>query len=144
VRQHTLEAIKRISRGCAIAAGVPDDLMPVVKHSEHYTPSLYNDPALSARLTGVLGEWFGATNIVVKPPGTGGEDFSCYGRTADKIPICMFNVGAVATDVYADSVKNNRALPSLHSALFAPDPQPTIRMAVTAMTASALDLLGKK
>ena len=142
-RRQTLEAVKRIARGCAITAGLPEELMPVVKMGADYTPSLYNDPKLTQRVVGVLSEQFGETNVVTKEPGTGAEDFSRYGRTEDKIPIFMFNVGAVNREVYAAAKKNGIALPSLHSSRWAPDPAPTIKTGVTALTAAALDLLGK-
>jgi hippurate hydrolase len=141
-RRRTLEAIQRIVRGCAITAGIPDDLMPVVKMGADYTPSLYNDPKLTQRVVGVLSAEFGATNVVAKEPGTGAEDFSRYGRTPEKIPIFMFNVGGVKRDVYAAAQKNGTILPSLHSSHWAPDPEPTIRTGITALTIAALDLLG--
>ncbi len=140
-RRRTLEAIKRIVRGCATTAGVPDDLMPLVKTGADYTPSLYNDPKLTQRSVGVLSAQFGETNVTTKEPGTGAEDFSRYGRTEEKIPIFMFNVGAVKREVYAKAMKDGTALPSLHSSRWAPDPEPTIKTGVTALTAAALDLL---
>jgi len=140
-RRQTLEAVKRIARGCAITAGLPEDLMPIVKMGADYTPSLYNDPKLTQHVIAVLSAQLGETNVVTKEPGTGAEDFSRYGRTEDKIPIFMFNVGAVNREVYAAAKKNGTALPSLHSSRWAPDPELTIKTGVTALTATALDLL---
>jgi hippurate hydrolase len=140
-RRRTLEAVQRIVRGCAITAGIPDDLMPVVKMGADYTPSLYNDPKLTERVVAVLSRQFGETNVVTKEPGTGAEDFSRYGRTEEKIPIFMFNVGAVNHEVYAKAMKEGTVLPSLHSSHWAPDPEPTIKTGITALTAAALDLL---
>jgi hippurate hydrolase len=40
-------------------------------------------------------------------------------------------------------MQDGTALPSLHSSHWAPDPEPTIRTGITALTAAALDLLGK-
>jgi hippurate hydrolase len=74
----------------------------------------------------------------------GGEDFSEFGRTVDKVPVCLFRVGAVAPEKVAESEKSGVALPSLHSSKFAPVPEPTIKTGVTAVTAAALDLLAKK
>ena len=128
-------------RGCAVTAGIPDDSMPVVKCGEDYTPSLYNDPKLTERVMGVLTARFGETNIAVKQPGTGAEDFSRYGRTPEKIPIFMFNVGAVRPENYADAKLNGKTLPSLHSSRWAPDAGPTIKTGITALTAATLDLL---
>ncbi len=142
-RTQTLNAIKRIVKGCAITAGIPEDLMPIIKHGEDYTPSLYNDPKLTERVIRALTTRFGETNITTKQPGTGAEDFSRYGRTPEKIPIFMFGVGAVSQKVFDEAKQNGKALPSLHSSHWAPDAEPTIRTGVEALTIAALDLLGK-
>src|SRR5207245_7332883 len=41
VRQQTIEAIRRIARGQAIAAGVPEDRLPEVKLEDEFTPATY-------------------------------------------------------------------------------------------------------
>lgn len=145
VRQHTLAAIERICRGEAIAAGMPDDRMPTVTRAEaEFTPATYNDPALTRRVRGALTAWLGAENVRTIDPEMGGEDFSQFGRTVEKVPICMFRLGAIAPERVAESERTGVPLPSLHSSKFAPLPEPTIRTGVTAMTAAAIELLGKK
>jgi hippurate hydrolase len=144
VRQQTLAAVKRIARGQAIAAGIPEDRMPIVKLNDDFTPATYNDPELTRRLAGVFKNWFGSQMVVRKKPVMGGEDFSEYGRTEHKIPICIFMIGAVSDDAMKESVRTGKALPSLHSPIFAPDPEPTIKTGVTAMTAAVLELMGRK
>jgi amidohydrolase len=145
VRQHTIAAIRRICRGEAIAAGVPDDLMPVISIKEdEFTPATYNDPALTRRVRGALVNWLGADNVTAIDPEMGGEDFSQFGRTVEKVPICLFRVGAVDPALVAESRRTGEPLPSLHSSKFAPLPEPTIKTGVTALTATALDLLAKK
>lgn len=144
VRQHTIEAIKRICRGEAIAAGMPEERMPVITLSEtEYTPSTYNDPALTRRVRGALVAALGADKVVTIDPEMGGEDFSQYGRTLEKVPISMFRLGAVDPAKVAASQRSGAALPSLHSNQFAPVPEPTIKTGVAAMVAAALDLLKK-
>ncbi len=142
VRQQTLEAIKRIARGCALAAGMPEDRLPEVKLQDDFTPALLNDPALTAKVVGAFKSWFGETNLFLKKPTMGGEDFSEYGRTPEKIPVCMFSVGGVAPAALRESERTGRPLPSLHSPLWAPLPEPTIQTGITAMTAAVLELLG--
>jgi amidohydrolase len=145
VRQHTIAAIRRICRGEAIAAGLPDDLMPVISIKEdEFTPATYNDPALTRRVRGALVNWLGADNVTAIDPEMGGEDFSQFGRTVEKVPICLFRVGAVDPALVAESRRTGDPLPSLHSSKFAPLPEPTIKTGVTALTATALDLLAKK
>jgi amidohydrolase len=145
VRRHTIAAIRRICRGEAIAAGLPDDLMPVITIKEdEFTPATYNDPALTRRVRGALVSWLGAENVTAIDPEMGGEDFSQFGRTTEKVPICLFRVGAVDPALVAESQRTGVPLPSLHSSKFAPLPEPTIKTGVTALTAAALDLLAKK
>jgi hippurate hydrolase len=143
VRQQTLAAIKRIARGQALAAGIPDDRLPEVKVTDEITPALYNDPKLTERLVGTLQVWFGATNLVRKAPSMGGEDFSEFGRTEPKVPICMMNIGGVGPEALKESQRTGKPLPSLHSPLWAPVPEPTIKAGITAITAEVLELLGK-
>ena len=142
-RQQTLAAIKRIARGQALAAGIPEDRLPEVRMTDEITPALYNDPKLTERLVGALTAWFGENNLIRKPPSMGGEDFSEFGRTEPKVPICMLNIGGVNPEALKESQRTGQPLPSLHSPLWAPVPEPTIKAGVTAMTAAALELLGK-
>jgi len=144
VRQQTLAAIKRIAHGEAITAGLPEDRLPVVEVDEEYTPAAYNDPALMERLVGVFKLWLGDTNVLPRRPSMGGEDFGEYGRTEHKIPICIFDIGAVGPAAVTESKRSGKSLPSLHSPLFAPVPEPTLKTGVTAMAAAVLELLGNK
>lgn len=145
VRQHSLEAVRRICRGEAIAAGIPDDRMPIITVVEgDFTPATYNDPALTRRVRSALVGWLGDENVRPIDAEMGGEDFSRFGRTVEKVPICLIRVGAVAPALYAESQRTGTPLPSLHSSKFAPLPEPTIKTGVTTMTAAALELLGKK
>src|SRR3954465_2060248 len=53
VRDRVLAAIAQIAKGCAIAAGFPQDRMPDVNVlKEEGVPSMYNNPDLSKRITG--------------------------------------------------------------------------------------------
>jgi hippurate hydrolase len=144
VRQQTIAAVKRITHGLAVVAGLPEDRMPIVTLEDDFTPATYNDPELTQRLAGVFKLWLGAGKVARRKPVMGGEDFSEYGRTEHKIPICIFMIGAVSPDVVAESARTGKSLPSLHSPLFAPVPEPTIKTGVTAMTAAVLELMGKK
>ena len=144
VRRHIVAAVKRICRGEAIAAGIAEDRMPSVEIAEgEFTPASYNDPALTRRVRGVLNEWLGSAQVVAIDPEMGGEDFGRFGTTAEKVPICMFRVGAVDPVKFAESQRTGVSLPSLHSSKFAPLPEPAIKTGVTALTAAALDILAK-
>lgn len=143
VRRNTLDAIKRIARGQSQAAGVPEDRWPVVQVSERTFNALFNDPPLTERMARTFKSWFGDENVQLAKPTMGGEDFAEYGRTADKIPVCLFWVGGVNRKVFAEATRAGKTLPALHSPLWAPDPEPTIKTGVTAMTAAVLELMGR-
>ncbi len=53
----------------------------------------------------------------------------------------MFLLGAVDPAKVAESRKSGKPLPSLHSSLFQPLPEPTLRTGVMAMTAAVLELM---
>jgi len=140
--QQVLESIKRIARGQALAAGLSEDRLPEVKVTEESTPALYNDPKLTERLVGALSGWFGSTNLSQRPLTMGGEDFSEFGRTEPKIPVCMLNIGGVSPEAIEANRQTGKPLPSLHSPLWAPVPEPTIKTGVTTFVACVLELLG--
>jgi hippurate hydrolase len=145
VREKVLAAIAEIAKGCAIAAGVPNDKMPEVKVlKDEFTPATYNNPALTKRLVGVWKNSLGADNVEMVDPTMGGEDFSEYSLPDHSIPAMDVHIGAVAPEKIAESKKPGAPpLPSLHSSKFAPVPEPTIRTGIIAMTSAVLDLMKK-
>jgi hippurate hydrolase len=84
---------------------------------------------------------FGKERVVEAEPVMGGEDFSEFGRVEPRIPNVYFNIGGVDPDKYAQAKASGTALPSNHSALFAPLPEPTLRTGVESMAVAALYLL---
>jgi hippurate hydrolase len=141
VRKQILSAIRRIAEGIARAAGVPEHRMPIVRvDEEEYTPSTYNDPALTRRLMSSLQKVLGKENVVTVDPVMGGEDFGRFALNG-KIPTCIFWLGAVDPAKVEQSRREGTPLPSLHSSHFAPLPEPTIRTGVKAMTSAVLELM---
>ena len=144
VRERVLAAIERIAKGCAMAAGIPKELEPIVEvEKDQFTPSMYNNPELTKRIAGVFRTTFGSDNVETRPPTMGGEDFSEFSLPDHSIPALQFGLGAVAPEKVAESRKNGTALPSLHSSKFAPVPEPTIKTGVIAMTSAVLELMKK-
>jgi amidohydrolase len=141
VRDQTLTAIRRIVEGQALAAGVPTNRLPEVRLVEGFTPALYNDPPLTRRLLDAMRPWLGPDGIRPIDPTMGGEDFSEFGRTAEKVPLFDFWLGTVSAERIAAAEKAGTALPGLHSSKFSPDIDPTLETGVTAMTAAVLELL---
>jgi len=146
VREHVLAAIERIAKGCATAAGLPPDKMPIVTVArDQFAPAMYNNPDLTKRLFAVWKKALGDQNVEMVDPTMGGEDFSEYSLLPEhSIPAVNFHVGAVDPAKMAESKKPGASpLPTLHSSKFAPVPEPTIRTGVVAMTAAVLDLMKK-
>ncbi|HEX9782797.1 MAG TPA: amidohydrolase [Opitutaceae bacterium] len=144
VMEQLIEAIRRICAGTAESAGVPEDRLPVVTLTPQSAPVTNNDGPLTRRLAGVFAAWLGADRVEQTPPKTGAEDFSQFGRTPDRVPICIWWVGGTAPEKFAESERTGVPVPSNHSPTFAPVPEPTLKAAVTSMTAAMLDLLEKK
>lgn len=139
VRERLLSGIERIARGTAMAAGLPEDLMPVMEIDEIYTPALYNDPALSDRAGAVLTQRFGDA-VDTASPVTGGEDFARYGRTEDDVPIFMFWVGGSPQSVWEAAQAEGETPPANHSPFYHPDAESAVTLAAEGMTLIALDL----
>ena len=143
VRQKLLASIERITKGVALAAGVPGDRAPIVNVSEtEVTTATYNDPALTERLAAAFVKALGQENVVKGLPVMGSEDFG-YLSLDHKIPTTMFWLGASDSLKLKQSRDSGTPMPSLHSSLFAPVPEPTLRTGVKAMTSAVLELMKK-
>ena len=140
VRNQTISTIRRMARGLAEANGLPKDLYPEITLKDEYTPALFNNLELTEKLRISFENVLGKDKVLKLSPVMGGEDFGMYGRVEPLIPSVLFWLGAVNNKVYDKSLRDNISLPSLHSALFLPDPEPTISTGVKAMTAAVLDL----
>lgn len=141
VRQRILASIERIVKGVALTSGIPEDRAPVVKVSEG-TGSTYNDPQLLERLAVAFKKALGEENVVKVPPIMASEDFG-YFSLDQKIPATIFWLGASDPAKVKQSRDSGVPLPGLHSALFAPVPEPTLRTGVKAMTSAVLELMKK-
>jgi hippurate hydrolase len=144
VRKKLLEGIARIARGEAIAAGVPEDRMPVVTFREPYTPSTYNTEKLSSRLIDLFGAHFGADRVRETKAVMGGEDFSQYWLADKTKEATIFWVGGVPKAKWDAVGGDDTKLPSLHSPFWAPEADTVISTATEAMTRAALDILKKR
>ena len=141
-RKLLLDGIRRIVRGEAIAAGMPDERMPVVTIRENeYTPATFNTDPFTTQTAELLTQRFGAERVKATPPVMGGEDFSRYWLADKSIQSLIFWVGGTPRAKWEAAAGNPAKLPSLHSPFWAPDAEPTIATATEAMTAAALNVL---
>jgi amidohydrolase len=140
VRAHTLDAIRRIAKAAAQAAGAPE---PAVRIDPgEFTPALVNDGPLTRKTVAALKEVLGPENVHERPPIMGGEDFSRYGR--EGVPIFMYFLGTFPPERIAEARKEGgRPIPSLHSDLYYPVLEPSIKTGVLTMSMAVLNLVGK-
>jgi hippurate hydrolase len=144
VRKLLLDGIRRIARGEAIAAGIPDDKMPIVTiREQEFTPSTFNTEKFSARALELFQQHFGPNRAIKTPAVMGGEDFSRFWLADKSIESLIFWVGGTPNPVWDAAGGNQQKLPSLHSPFWAPDAEAVISTATEAMTVAALDVLKK-
>ncbi|MBB5684415.1 amidohydrolase [Sphingobium boeckii] len=140
-RKHMLDGIARVAKGEAIAAGMPEDKMPVVSVKDEFTPATFNTEPLSGRLDALFTARFGKDRVVTPPASMAGEDFSRYHLADKSIQSSIFWVGGVPKAAWDKAGGDTQKLPSLHSPFWAPDAEAVISTATEAMTAAALDIL---
>ena len=139
VRTQLLEGIAQIASDTCRIFQCPR--APSVSVREEHTPSLYNDPAFTARAVALFEAVFGADRVTELPPTMGGEDFARYARALN-VPGLMFRVGAQDPERFAASQAPGAVpLPGVHSSGFAPLAEPTLETAVRAMALLAMDVL---
>ena len=140
VRNQTISTIRRMARGLAETNGLTKESYPDVSLKNEYTPALFNNPELTEKVKISFEKALGKENVLKLSPVMGGEDFGMYGRVEPIIPTALFWLGSVNKKVHDTSLRENIGLPSLHSAFFLPDPEPTISTGVKAMSTAVIDL----
>ena len=143
VREKIISKIKRIIRGEAISMGIPEDKMPTLKLRDEFTPALYNTPEFVEIVIKHIKNSIGENNVFETPPVMGGEDFGRFGRVEPKIPTFLFWIGGPSLLDWEKSEKGEISIPGNHSPLFAPDPEPTLKTGVSAMTAAAIGVFNE-
>ncbi len=139
-------AIERIVTAVCAAGRSPRE--PEVRVVER-TFATVNHPETTERVRGVHAALFGADVVEHPEPIMGSEDFALYGMPGPgrypepAIPAVFWFLGTVATEVWDaaagdDLLARMAGLPGPHTPLFAPDPEPSLRRAVEALTAAGL------
>ena len=139
VRQMVHKRIEEIARGVAIASGVPEDLMPVVKFPDDFTPANYNDSDLVDIMSQAASKSIGEANVIESEPLMLGEDFALYGHTPEKVPTVLYWLGTAPKE-RLESGK----IPGLHSPYYYPIPENSIKTAISVNTNALLELFAKK
>jgi len=136
VREHLLEAIRRIAKGEAEAGGA--EKMPLVEDYES-TSAVYNDPVLARHLVPVLESVVGKGNAHVMGAWMASEDYSVY--IENGVPSFFYSLGVADPDKYKRAAAGGERLPSNHSPFYAPVEDPSIRVGIATEVALLRDLL---
>ena len=142
-RKLLLDGIRRITRGEAIASGLPDNLMPTVEIEQPSADATFNTSPFSERLGELFAGHFGADRVTAPKPIMAAEDFSRYWLADKSKQSTIFWVGGVPKAKWDAAAGDINKLPSLHSPFWAPDAEKVISTATEAMTVAALDVLKK-
>jgi hippurate hydrolase len=136
VRNHLLAGIERVAKAEAMAAGA--EKMPKIEKYES-TSAVYNDPVLTQHLAATLEGVLGKGTVVTEEPIMTSEDYSYF--VEQGIPSFYFTLGVADPQKLAEAQAAGRQLPSNHSPLFAPVPEPSIKTGITAEVTILRDLL---
>jgi len=140
IRQRTLDAIRRIAKGEALAAGAPRE--PTVTAPAVASAPVYNDPAMTLRLADALKRQLGDTAVVEMPLKMTSEDFAEYGVAG--VPSVLLHIGAVPAAKLEAAKRSGIPVPAPHSPEWAPDLKPTLTAAMRAESAALLELLSDR
>ena len=134
VRQHVLDAIKRICRAESMASGAPRD--PEFTSLSAY-PLTSNDAAATGRVAAAFKAQFG-DKVHEAKPAAASEDFSVFGR-AWSVPYVFWFVGGTDGAAYDEAVRKGEVnkIPSNHSPMFAPVIHPTLETGLLSMLTAA-------
>jgi hippurate hydrolase len=140
VRQHVLDAIKRIVGAEAQASGAPR--APQITPLDQYQ-LVRNDPDASTRVRAAFKAHFGDERVVDIPPISASEDFGSFGSEWH-VPAVFWTVGGTDPDLYRHAKDAGRLaeLPTNHNPRFAPVLHPTLETGVETLLAAAYAWLG--
>jgi hippurate hydrolase len=136
VRQKLLEGIRRTANAAAAMSGAPAPDVQLIPGGK----LLVNDAGLTDRTAKVFKAAFGDRAQHQPAPINPSEDYSEF--IVAGVPSFFWSLGGVAPSVIADAKAKGVPVPANHTPQFAPDPEPTIRFGVEAMTLALLNAMG--
>lgn len=137
-RQMLIDKVMRITRGVAIASGVPEEDFPVVEIKEPHTPSVYNDPALTATVAEVFRQLVGPDHVAELDPLMVGEDFGHYTRPEPSVPTLLYSLGSMPK---VDPLTGEKPTYFTHSSRYRPQLDPSLKIGVMSMSLAVLKLM---
>ena len=143
-RKKLLDAIERIVKGEAIAAGIPEKLMPVVKIKEPFTRSTWNTPEFAEEFKTQMTAALGEKRSLSVPAVMAAEDFGEYRRADEKgIKSLMFWVGGFTPEALAEAEARGIPIAASHAPFWSPDPVAVVSTGAEALTRTALRIMAK-
>ncbi len=141
VQARLIAGIRRIARGEAMAAGLPESLYPEVTVDPNGTQPTINTTPLATRIKALFQKTLGPDRVLEGNPSMASEDFNQFGLADARIQTVMYSLGAVNPAVWAKAQQDGTKLPGPHNPRWAPDPEPTIATGVATMTDAVMMLL---
>lgn len=149
IQEQIINSICRKAEAVAKAFSAPK--MPEITTSGAF-PVTSNTEPLDQRIRDVHTGLLGANQVIEIPTLMYSEDFSQYGLpgnhhySGEPIPYCIWIFGGHSQERYNAAPGNTFMakmpyLPSNHQSNFAPDPKPTLRIGIYALTSAALAYL---
>ena len=139
-----LAAIKRVAEHTARAAGMPDNLLPVVTMTDDPSLPVINDQKLMSRLRAVWVDKFGPAIIdgSHKRGTMVAEDFGNFTREP-YVPSVYFTIGGTSAAAMRAAAQGGAPVATNHSPLFKAESATAIKMGVETSVVALLDLLKK-
>jgi amidohydrolase len=149
VQEQIIDAIRRMAKAIAQAFRAPR--LPDITTSSEF-PITSNSEPIDRRIRAVHTALLGSENIIELPTTMASDDFSQYGLPGhhhyggEPVPYCVWVFGGNSQEIYNAAPGNSLKakmpyLPSNHQPNFAPDPEPSLRVGVYALTSAALAYL---
>ncbi|WP_067857739.1 amidohydrolase [Nocardia shimofusensis] len=136
VRRRILDAVERIVRGEAAAAGAP--AQPAITEIERF-PVVTNDGQALHKSLDAIASWLGEDNILDPGAGAGSEDVGIL-ATSSGAPLSYWLLGGADPSLFTTGDTSDPALldiPSNHSPHYAPVIDPTLPIGVRTLVTAA-------
>ncbi len=143
-RELLVAAVKRVALHTARAAGVPDNLLPVVRTIDDPVLPVLNDMALAARVTAAWRQKLGAGVFAqgVKREAMVAEDFARF-TSEPYIPSVYYTVGGTPAAPLKAAQQGGAQVAVNHSPLFKVEPDASIKGAVATSVVALLEMFRK-
>ncbi len=137
VRAKLLDGVNRTANAVAEMAGAPKPDIDIKVGGR----AVVNDQGLADRVGGVFKQAFGDKAELSPGPGPASEDYSEF--IIAGVPSLFFGIGGYDPKRIEAAKAKGETLAGNHNPYFAPDPEPSIRTGVEAMTLAVLEVMGR-